>query len=386
MEQNIMELAEIKDSLDQRDAAILEQIEKKTAALARVESENIALTDRLRELEQILADSKGSHMFRSAPPTIGQMVADSPQFKALMDGQGDKARIQLKTAIVNATGQNQPLVPADRLSGIVHGATRTFHMRDLLTVGRTTSNLIEFAKENTYTNSAGPQVGNSPEEFENVTKPESAITFTLQSQAVTTLAHWIPISKQVLSDSPMLQSYINSRLLYGLKLKEDTQILLGTGANGELPGLYTNRTAYAVTSPLSYTTRLDILRDALAQVEQSDYEPNGIVLNSADWKAIQLAKVSATDDRYVIGDPQNSNGPRLWGLPVVKTNSIASGTFLVGAFDMAAQLWDREDASVEVGLNGNDFVKNMVTLLCEERIGLTIYRSDAIVGGSFAVS
>ena len=228
-------------------------------------------------------------------------------------------------------------------------------MRDLLPVGRTSSNLIEFAKENVFTNNAGPTISGSPEQVENVTKPESAITFTLATEPVRTLAHFIPASTQVLADSPMLESYINGRLMYGLKLKEDTQILLGTGVNGQLQGLYTNRTAYSNSSPVVYTTKLDILRNAIKQVQVSEY------------------LVAAA--------------PQLWGLPVVVTNSITSGTFLVGAFDMAAQLWDRQDAIVEMSLeDSTNFQKNMVTIRCEERLAVTIYRAAALVGGSLTAS
>lgn len=353
------------------------------SAVEKLSEQVIEMTDRCTTLEQKIAEGiKGRDAGNAVD--LGKMVIDSDSFKAYQDGTREKARVEIKTAIVNATGQNQPLVPADRLSGIVHNPNRVLRMRDVLAVGRTSSNLIEFAKENTFTNNAGPQVGNSPEEFENVTKPESAITFTLSTAAVTTLAHWIPVSKQVVADSPMLQSYVNSRLMYGLKLKEDTQILLGTGSNGELPGLYTNRTAYSMDSPLSYTTKLDVLRDAIAQCHASEYMPSAIVINSADWADIELSKDSQL--RYLFANPQNAAMPMLWGLPVVVTNSLTAGTFLVGAFDMAAQLWDREDASIEVGLNSDNFVKNMVTILCEERLALTIYRTTALVGGSFTVS
>jgi HK97 family phage major capsid protein len=65
---------------------------------------------------------------------------------------------------------------------------------------------------------------------------------------------------------------------------------------------------------------------------------------------------------------------------------MTAGTFLVGAFDRAAQLWDRMDATVEVGLTDNQFVKNMVSILAEERLALCIYQAGALVGGAFAVS
>lgn len=357
------------------------QIEIKNA-VEKVSAQVITLTDRCVDLEQKLNYSLQDEN-ESMRNDIGKMVVDSEAFKAYQSGHREKARIELKTAIINATGASQPLVPADRLGGIIYNPERRLRMRDLLPIGRTSSNLVEFAKENVFTNNAGPTVSGSPEAFENVTKPESAITFTLASEAVVTLAHWIPLSKQVLADSPMLQSYINSRLMYGLKLKEDTQILLGTGANGQLSGLYTDRTAYTKTSPLSYTSKIDVLRDAMAQVQASEFEATGIVLNSADWAAIELAKDD--ESRYMFSDPQGRAQPRMWGVPVIVSNSLTAGTFLVGAFDMAAQLWDREDAVIEVGLNSDNFTKNMVTVLCEERVCLTIYRAAGLVGGSFTL-
>lgn len=362
----------------------LEKLSEIYEIAEKLAEKNIEMGDRVVALEQKLAE--GGNGVVSAPrrSNLGKMVTDSETFKNFQNGVGNSARIELKTAIVNATGSGQPLVQGDRLAGIVHGAERRLTMRDLLTVSPTDSNLVEYAKENSFTNNAGPQVGNSPEEFENVTKPESAFSFTLETAAVTTLAHTIPVSRQVLSDSMALRTFIEQRMTYGLRLKEDTQILLGTGSNGELPGLYTNRTAYSMDSPLSYTTKLDVLRDAIGQVQASDFEPNGIVLNSADWTDIALSKDSQL--RYLAGDPQTGMGAQLWGLPVVVTNSMTSGSFLVGAFDMAAELFDRQSVTVEFGYSNDQFVKNMITLLVEERIALAIYRSDALVGGSFTVS
>jgi HK97 family phage major capsid protein len=92
---------------------------------------------------------------------------------------------------------------------------------------------------------------------------------------------------------------------------------------------------------------------------------------------------AGTDDRYIIGDPSQMLTERLWGLPVVVTNSIAAGTFLLGSFDMGAQIWDRQDATIEVSReNSDNFVKNMVTILAEERIALTVYRTQAFITGS----
>ena len=118
------------------------------------------------------------------------------------------------------------------------------------------------------TNNAGPQRDSASPlaAIEGQTKPESAITFTLATTPVVTLAHFIPVSKQVIADSPMLEAYINGRLSYGLALKEETQILKGLGTGGEYSGIQTNATAYVPESP-QLTNELDILRDAITQAQ-----------------------------------------------------------------------------------------------------------------------
>lgn len=309
--------------------------------------------------------------------SIGSTFVKSDGFKALQSGHTKQHRIAVKQ-IVNATGQNQPLVPAQRLSGIIAEPTRRFTIRDLIPTGRTNSNLIEYTKENVFTNAAAPQYEASPERFEAVRKAQSTITFTQATAAVVTLAHFIKASKQVLSDAPALESYINGRLIYGLKLEEEDEVLNGTGASGELSGLWANATDYNRSADTNDTI-LDKLRKAITQSQVAEYSPSGFILNPRDWETVELKK--DTQLRYLVGDPTALMGPRIWGLPVVVTNSMPAGRFMVGAFDMAAMIWDREDASVQVGFENDDFTKNLVTILCEERLALTVFRALSLVKG-----
>lgn len=310
---------------------------------------------------------------------FGRKFVDSDHFKSLAEGRSSRAKVEFKTAIINATGQNQPLVPADRLTGFQTTPNRVLSIRDIIPSSSTTSNLIEFVRENVFTNNAGPQVGGSPEQFENVTKPESGITFTLQTAAVTTLAHWIPASKQVLEDSPSLQSFINGRLMYGLKLKEETQLITGNGSNGNLNGFHTQATAYSTQSP-ELTNEIDIVRDMIRQAQVAEYMPDYIVMNPNDWHDIEVRKVGSADDRYVVGNPRQLMGSPLWGLPVVVTNSMTSGQVVVGSFGMGCEIKDRNQASVEVSLeDSTNFQKNMVTIRAEERIAFVVYRTEAFI-------
>ena len=349
------------------------------AALEKLADQSAQLTDKCLEIERRVAEGNEAAQ-KAVEESAGELLVKSDSFKAMAEGRSKFARVELKAAIINATGQNQPLVPADRLPGIIQNPNRILTIRDALPVGRTTSNLIEFTKENVFTNNAGPQY-DSPAR-ENVVKPESGITFTLATAPVVTLAHFIPVSRQVLDDSPQLESYVNSRLVYGLKLEEEDQLLNGNGASGNISGILNAGNFTAYNRAVTGDNELDTLRRAITQAQLSEFMVDTIVLNPADWEKIELTK--GLDGQFVFSNPVVMAGPQIWGKRVIPTNSITAGTFLVGAMAMGAQVWDRQDAAVQISYeDGDNFKKNMATLLAEERLALTVYRPAAFVSGSF---
>lgn len=325
---------------------------------------------------------------------LGRRFSALDTYKQIASGQVSKMRLEINgddsrlfnpfdaKAIVNATGQNQPLVPDMRVEGVIATPNRRLRIRQLIPGGRTSSNLVQFVRENVFTNNAGPQAGGSPTVAgENVTKNESDITFTLANAPVVTIAHFILVSKQVLDDAPMLESYINTRLLYGLALEEEDEILNGDGTVGQLDGLMHQATAY---NRAATGTKIDWLRRSITQLQLSEYDAEFIVLNPADWEDIELTK--DTQGRYLFANPQSLVTPQLWGLPVVPTNSMTQSQFLVANGQQAAQIWDRQSAAVELSREDSDnFRKNMVTLLAEERLALTVYRTTALIKGVFSV-
>lgn len=351
-------------------------------ALDKLSEEGNKAGKRLDEMEAKLNRKLDDLNGGNRPKSLGAQFIETDAYKAMQGKRAGTARMEVKTAILNQepAAATQPLVRPDRVGGIITSPNRRLTIRDLLPVGRTNSNLVEFTTEDVFTNNAGPQYDASPGARENTIKPESGITFTYNSKPVITLAHWIPVSKQVLADAPMLQSFIDGRLMYGLKLEEEDELLNGTGSSGALDGLVNQATAY--NRGATNDTRIDTLRKAITQGQLSEYSMSAIVINPSDWEAIELTKDN--DGRYIFAQPQSVAGPRMWSLPVVATNSIAAGSFLVGAFDAAAQIWDREDASVSLSTeNSDNFVRNMVTLLAEERLALTVYRASALIKGNF---
>ncbi|WP_236167101.1 phage major capsid protein [Pseudomonas fulva] len=279
---------------------------------------------------------------------------------------------QLGSGAASAGALIQPQVNP----GILMPGLRRLTIRDLLAQGRISSNSLEYVRENVFINSAATVA-------EGNLKPESNLTFTKETATVKTIAHWIQASRQVMDDAPMLESYVNNRLLFGLALVEEGQLLNGDGTGDNLVGLNKVATAYDATLTAEGDTRADMIAHAIFQTSESEFEASGIILNPRDWHAIALLKDA--DGRYIFGGPAAFAAKVMWGLPVVATKAQAQGTFTVGGFDLASQVWDRMDATVEVSREDRDnFVKNMLTILCEERLALAHYRPTAIIKGSFA--
>ena len=352
----------------------------------KVQTEFKSLQDKVLEIAQKMA-TKPAGGSGEEQKSVFQIVSESDQYKAAAKARAMEPvefpshllRVDYtKTQVVNAEGASQPLVNGMRVPGIVTPAEQRLFIRDVLPQAVTGSNLIEFASESAFTNSAGLQGGGSPVQGEGELKPESAFTFALSSAAVVTMASWVPASRQVLSDAPMLQGHLSGRLMYGLKLEEEDQLLNGTGSSGTIAGL--RQLAATFTGGVTNQTILDTLLKAFNQVSLSNYEASAVIMHPTDWTNAMLLK--DTTNRYIFSNPQDMTAPRLWSKPVVPTASMTLGNWLTGAFNLGAQIWDRESATVRISENVNDhFIRNLVAILVEERLALTVYRPTAFVAG-----
>jgi HK97 family phage major capsid protein len=127
---------------------------------------------------------------------------------------------------------------------------------------------------------------------------------------------------------------------------------------------------------------IDTVRLAILQSEVAEFPNTGIVINTIDWGKIELTKDG--EGRYIFANVQGNATPTLWGRPVVATNAMTIDKFLTGAFRLGAQVFDREDANVEVSTEDSDnFRKNLVTIRAEERLVLAVYRPQAFIYGDF---
>lgn len=352
------------------------------AATDKALSELGAVVTRVGELEKRAARER--EIVESKDMDLGDHLVACDQFKDVNSAWRGQIKVGVERADITTANTTvgagrsagTSLVPGARVPGIVAPPNRQFTIRDLLAPGQTTSNSVEYVKETGFTNNARPVT-------ETTAKPKSDVTFNMFTAPVRTIAHYFKASRQIMDDAPGLASYINARGTYGLKYVEEQQLLTGNGAGQNINGIVPQATAFTPAFSPDDETAIDRLRLAVLQVVLAEYPASGFVLNPTDWAKIELTKDS--EGRYIVGNALSPIGPSLWGLPVVQTQAMAAGEFLTGAFNVAAQIFDRMGVEVLMATeNEDDFIKNMVTIRVEERLALAVYRPEAFVTGDIS--
>jgi len=343
------------------------------------EQELKGVTDKYKDFETKMQRPSfgGGERAKSA----GDLLIESDSYKNMGSGEF-KASQSLKGFFTKDLDSTDPkggiLVSPQTIAGVLTPPQEDLRIRDLLNVQRTTSNAIEYIVETGFTNASAV----APEKS---LKPQSDLTFDIESATVKTLAHWIPATRQIIQDAPMLRNYVDGRLTYGLALTEEAQILYGDGVGDNMAGIMTNPNVQNVGGVAAADTRIDHLRRAITRTLLAGYPATGIVLHPSDWEDIELQK--GTDGHYIWVSVVNGGETRLWRVPVVQSTGMNEGEFLVGAFGLAGQLWDREQANVRISEHHADyFARNMLAILAEERLALTVYRPEAFVRGAFTAA
>lgn len=376
-------------------AQVLDEIKRKSAAkedVTDLTNRLSGITDEVKNLAK-LADEMDKKMSRPGgsreeQKSFGQRIMESEEFKSFQANGGGRMQLSQK-AILTAdvtvpTSTTYWGVPKEQM-GVVIEPRKPLTMRDLIPVGRTNSNAIEFPQWVRGDMSAAPVA-------EGALKPESAITVpTLATVPIRTIAHWVQQSKQLMDDSPAFQTILDQEMRRGVAEAEDDQILNGDGTGQNLTGLLPNATAFNQSAAANGipggtgASMVDVIRWAKLSAAKKFYPADAIVLNPEDWAKIELLK--DTQDAYLFSAFASGTEPRLWGLRVVENWSIPAGKFLVGGFSTGARIWDREQSNVVISTEDRDnFVKNMITIRAEERIALTVTRPDAFVYGDYTIT
>lgn len=334
--------------------------------------------------------------------TFGEMFTESPAYSdfigrygkngvipnAVKGVQSNPFQADTKALITGLSSTSAgAFVQNDRYPGAVDLiGQRELTVRDLVTVGSTESDTVEYVRVTSKTNAAAPvaeatsaanpSVYNTPTAAEGY-KPESALALEVVSTTVKTIAHWIPITKRAASDASQVRTLVDNFLRYGLEEELEDQMLSGAGTGENFTGILTTAGIQTVGSA---GTDIDAIVDAIAAVRTTGRRrPNALVVNPSDWYSTGFLTAKDTAGNYLVGDPRASIDQlnTLWGLRVVVTEGIAANTALVGDFSQAV-LWEREGVSLMVSDQHSDFfTRNLLAILAEMRAAFGVLDPQA---------
>ena len=341
------------------------------AAIEGLATKQRELADRLLQIEQ-----KGSARddLETKAESWGEQFTKSAVYTAFAGGNTQKARFEVKNTLTGADANVAP----DRKPGVVPGAFQMLTLESLFPALPTSSNAIEFTKEASFTNSAA-------EAAEGAAKAESALTWSLVNMPVSTVAHWIKISRQLAADNAALAAYVDSRMRYGVNRRVETQIAIGDGSAPNISGIFDsgNYTAHGYLSGALGSTlaKFVLIRKVIGDLYNAGYPATGILLNPADWATMET-ELLTTAAGQVPFRYDDGGRPLLFGIPVVQSAGVTADLFAVGAFSQAGTIYNREGVVVELSDSDSDnFTKNLVTIRAERRLALATEVPAAIRGG-----
>ena len=267
-------------------------------------------------------------------------------------------------------------------SEIVRNPFVQTHVRSLIPSAALTTEILQYPK-------LVAQAGGAAIQTEGNTKAQVSYTFDTVIESPVTLASFAVVSKQMLSAMPQLAAFIQTQMTEDLLNKEDDALLNGPGGSNQINGIYTQAGLYAPSTGSqaagANADSWNYLIDAISQLAQVNYQPNGILVNPKVF--YEMFQVKAVDGKYNVpyaGVTVGETGIRILGVPVIQTTTaaLANDEFIVGDWTRANKL-DREGLSIDISFEDSDnFRKNLVTLRIEERFGLAVYHPAAFLKGS----
>lgn len=383
-------LAKQADEIKRTGEASAETASAIKKADERISAIDAEIKGRLDKLEA--AGNRPNLNGREEAKSIGAQFVESEEFKRYC-GRGASDRFLVKDISAGSASAGA-LIPEFRVPRVFINPDRPLFLRQLVRNQPCSTDAVVIMRENVFTNAAGPQYDSDAPAPKNqlVAKNKSNITYAKETIPVETQAHYIVAARQILSDVPMLRGMIDQRLRYGLDLNIDAQLTYGTGTNSEFTGLFVDTDIPDIGEMTDVApggiagAMIDHIRRAVTQCQLNEYyNINGLIMNPQDWELIETAK--GDDGHYIWVTVPSGGEQRLWRVPVVVTNAVNQGDFLLGDWTMGATLYNREGMSIRLAeQHGNLFIENGVVILGEERNAFAIELPKAFTKGSFDVA
>jgi hypothetical protein len=224
---------------------------------------------------------------------------------------------------------------------------------------------------------------------EEAAKPQGWDEYEEVELALKTLAQVLTVTQQRLDAVPGFQSFVERELVMRARRNMSRHLLYGDGTATQLDGLAseTGAQAYLWSSGQTGDTRADAIFRAADQIHVDDGQELTVAMKKDDWT--KLLTLKASDGHYVHTNRgpvafSDQPGARFIGTHrVVRDGKVREGDFFLAAWQLASEWPDSETDSIMLGFINDDFIKNIVRVRQEMKIGHAILRTSAYTLGNW---
>jgi HK97 family phage major capsid protein len=290
------------------------------------------------------------------------LFTESPEFRSWR-GSGSTGRVEVPGIFTRAPIQMVP-PSADGFPGLVDKfrwqnpqPLQTTPLLDACGNVTTNSNVVEWFDDEPP---GYPLAQVVPEAQP---KPEADFTIVPKTGTLQTYAHWKSITRQALSNIPMIQSIVENKLRGGIFAKLEADVIAALDA-----------ATLTTVDPSGTNGMLGAIRNALGEAQSQGFpNANTVVLNPMDWAGLDISVMIESVD-----------GPRpqsqYWGLRVISSAQVPAGTAYVGDLNTGVTVFDQGTASVFMSdSHASNFISNILVILAETMALPLVTQAAALV-------
>ena len=316
--------------------------------------------------ERKVATSYAEHIF-NIKNEIGSAIEkgwNDIKAAARTNGKGFSYEMDMKAVGVMTIGNN--LTGSVYTSYVDNPALRSYvnpHLRSVFNIIPVSTGSVSFPRGNTPVGE-----GSFGKQTEGSAKPQVDYDVTVVNTALSFIAGYAKVSRQMIDDLPFLQAYLQQSLIEDFQRAEDTYYLNAIASS-----------ATAGSTSASVTAEKFI--DYVAQLGALNWTPNLSLTTHAGWAA--LLKTKPADYSVPGGMVIDNNGNiRIVGIPVIPHSLVTSGKIYVMDTTKYAIAQQSGLNVRSTEFDQDDFIKNLITFRCEARCELLQFQPTAAVYGA----
>ena len=323
---------------------------------------------------------KGGGRDEDDQKSLGDLFMESSAFKDYVKGVGPVSSfkdVDMKALFRRDAGWQPETTRTGRVEMM---PVRPVQILDIIPQIPTGQASVVYVEETTFTNAAveTAETGTTanPTTAAQGVYQEATLELTERSSPVRLIAVYLPVTDQQLEDVDGIRAYIDQRLVFMLRQRLDSQVVVGNGTAPNLTG-FLHATGLNERVKISGEPAPSAIYKGLVDVRiKGRAIPSAIIMHPTDWQNIRL--LQDANGNYIMGPPGLQIEPRLWGYLIVESDAITEGTALCGDYANFCALHDRRDVDVQISNSHVDFfVRGMMAIRADLRAAFAIYRPKA---------